>query len=721
MTSETTCRGRRFIQVFCVLLLLVSVLGAGALDNRKKMREHYPALYGTMDENGVFHIHNRKDFIAFLKYVKNGQQTLDAVLDADIEMNEAPYLVTHYAGHFDGCGHKITGMGWSLFLSLEKEGLIENLTMDVDISPLEEIGAGGIVYCNYGTIRDCEVYGSVTGYGYTGGIAAVNLSVIQNCDNYAAVTSLEDGETFAPENRMDGYGAGGITGLFTTSLSEENLPAECEIIDCDNYGDVTAMSYAGGIVACLDDDTDGQAPAGSVEELIQYEDFTTPAERQEETGEKAPDSEEQAAFDKPHYSLVRCRNLGTVTVKNREDVRTGWYTQAAGICADLSQGEIFRCENLGNVRFDEDAPEQNENGYAYTNRPMAITYNLGFAPTKEHHITECVNLKGTIAGSMRHENIMELTKEEIAAWEAGRWQGNYISNNWEFDLAEAADVCRLEPFPVREAPQSENKKNYYLCEEFAVFLPAFLEIEEVYLTDKSAGDCYALHITVNREAPEEYENAECWIVRREADVKAAMKKAKKSNTRDEWRARYFTEEVFATVAPYYFMKISPLNLPFHDTFCVRYTEEGRIFLEGSIPEQSLSHYMQEGDHTLGNMIAMPLSGHPESGFSAKWLMVFTMKETNIRPSRSFIQIIENGFYPFTGDEKTYVVKEGDTLWRLADACTLNPWNWKMIAGWNGIDNPENLMTESVLIVPDSEKWETEEPALITSDMIKKYG
>jgi len=739
MNVQISGRIRYLILFFCVLFLLISYIAADVLDGRKETWEDDPALYETVDENGIFHIYDREDLITFLKYVKNGQESLDAVLEADIEVNEAVYLDTYYAGHFDGGGHKLTGMGWSLFISLEKGGVIENLTMEVDLSPLEEIGAGGIVYYNYGTIRDCRVYGTVTGYDYAGGIAAVNFAVIEDCDNYAAVTSLEDGENFETENRMDGYGAGGIAGFCTTSRSKEDSPADCKIADCDNYGDVTAMSYAGGIVACLDDETGGLTPAGSVEELVQYEDFTTPSEQQEETVEETEDLEEEETpgkvSDEPHYSLVRCRNMGTVTVKNREDVRTGWNTQAAGICADLSQGDIYRCENLGNVRFAEDAPERNENGYAYTNRPMAITYNMGFAPTKEHHIIECVSLKGTIEGSMRHENIMELTKEEIADWEAGNWQGEYISNNWEFNLAEAADICGLKPLNIREETQAGEKRNYYRCSEFAVYLPAFLKIEEVCLPEGGAAECYALHITVDKEAYEKEivneenaediissdENAECWIIRKEADIKAAMKEAKESNTRDEWRVRYFAEEAFATAAPYYYMKISPLNLPFHDTFCVRYTEGERIFLEGSIPDQSLRDYMQEGNHTLGNVIAMPLIRDSEAGFSAKWLMVFTMKETNIRPSRSFIRMIENGFYPLTGSEETYVVKEGDTLWELADLYTLNPRNWKLLAGWNGIDDPKSLAVGSILIVPDSEEWKIIEPVILTPDVIKKYG
>ncbi len=739
MKFDTACCGRRFIQALGLLCLLVLLTCTGGSDNKLKVPLHESVQYETIDENSTFHIASQQDLSMFLSYLRDNQTSLDAVLDADVKMPEGDYLdylVSDYAGHFDGQGHKISGMSWSLFVTLDEEGTIENLTTEVDISPMDNIGAGGIVYFNYGNIRNCDVYGTVEGYRYVGGIAAVNLSVISHCSNHAAVTSLESGETYdASCGWTDGYGAGGIAGLSTTSQKEKMPPSGFGIIACDNYGDVTAMSYAGGITACLDDRTEGQAPANSVQELIQYEDFTLPSEQQGEDGEAVGNPQEDTASGEPHYSLAHCRNLGTVTVKNRRDPRTGWSTQAAGICADLSWGNIFRCENRGTVRFDQNAPMQDDNGYTYTNCPMAITYNMGFAPTKEHHIIECVNQKGTIAESMRHENIMELTEEEITAWESGDWQEEYISNNWEFDLAEAADICGLQPLEIEEAPQSKDRGNHYLCEEFAISLPAFCEIEEVCLTNDGVKDCYALHITINRERLQGErlrkkdaagladldENEECWIVRKDADIAAAMKEAKESNTKDEWRARYFTEEVFATVSPYYYMDISPLNLPFHDTFHVCYMQNGQIFLEGSIPDYSLLSYMQEGDHMLGNMIAMPLLGNFDTGLQAQWLMVFTMKETNIRPSRSFIQTIENGFYPFTGNEEAYVVKKGDTLWELADTYTLQPSNWEIIASWNGIDVPEKLPIGSVLIVPNLEEWTTREPMLITSGMIKRYG
>lgn len=145
-------------------------------------------------------------------------------------------------------------------------------------------------------IRNCEVYGSITDNNYVGGVAAVNLGLIQNCRNYAEVDSLETGETWEYEDWMSGYGAGGIAGLCATSRDVEGILPVCAVIDCYNYADVTAMSYAGGIVAYLDDRTNGQAPASSVQELVQSSDFVMPSEQAQDSELSEMTAEEGGAL-----------------------------------------------------------------------------------------------------------------------------------------------------------------------------------------------------------------------------------------------------------------------------------------------------------------------------------------------------------------------------------------------------------------------------------------
>ncbi len=723
-----------------LLYLAFLIIDKGMSMEREKTPVHFEA-----DEEGVFHIYDEADWLLFNDCIKNGYRELDAVLEEDINITgtstyisedysyiggKAPYIVRDYpyAGHLDGQGHKIEvgAARCSLFQELEAEGIIENLTLKVTIHSFPREGAGGIVESNYGTIRSCDVYGSVTGDYFVGGIAAVNMGTIEDCNNHASVTSLETGEAYeAKYDGRPGYGAGGIAGTCGVDGGEEKGAEVCGITGCCNYGDVTAEVYTGGIVAWLDDRTVGGASAGSVQELVQYEDFTTPSE--EEAYEGRERESEGAAL---HYSLMNCTNYGTVTVNQRKDPRTFWYTKSAGICAELQHGYIYRCVNRGKIRFAEDAPQYAPEGYAYTNRPVAIADITGFAPTEKHHIIECVSLRGTIEGTMRHENIPELTEEELSAWEAGDCGKDHVSNNWEFDLKEAIDICGLEPLGVVESTASAERKNYYLCGEFALFLPDYMEIQEVFLKEQDDDACYALHIQVQSKEgagagvdPDD----ECWILCREADVQEALMGAKGSDTNEEWRVRYFMEELYGTIVPVgYWLKISYLNLPFHDCFQVKYVSGKRIYMENAIPDESLSVYMEEGDHELGNVIAMPLQGVSEHGsgseddLSAKWLMLFTRKGTNIRPSRTFVSLIEEGFYPLDWEQECYIVEEGDTLWDISLAATGAFHNRKMLADINGIADRDRIFVGDTLFLPTREEWEKRR-SVVTSGWICSFG
>ncbi len=124
MKFDTACCGRRFIQALGLLCLLVLLTCTGGSDNKLKVPLHESAQYKTIDENSTFHIASQQDLAMFFRFVRNGQTSLDAVLDADVEMPEGDYLVSDYAGHFDGRGHKISGMSWSLFVSLDEEWTI---------------------------------------------------------------------------------------------------------------------------------------------------------------------------------------------------------------------------------------------------------------------------------------------------------------------------------------------------------------------------------------------------------------------------------------------------------------------------------------------------------------------------------------------------------------------------------------------------------------------
>ena len=86
-------------------------------------------------------------------------------------------------------------------------------------------------------------------------------------------------------------------------------------------------------------------------------------------------------------------------------------------------------------------------------------------------------------------------------------------------------------------------------------------------------------------------------------------------------------------------------------------------------------------------------------------MLFTRKNTNIRPSRTFISLVEEGFYPLDGEEEPYELETGDSLWKLAKACTGDPGNWKVLADMNGISDQNSIFAGDTLILPAREKWD----------------
>ena len=47
----------------------------------------------------------------------------------------------------------------------------------------------------------------------------------------------------------------------------------------------------------------------------------------------------------------------------------------------------------------------------------------------------------------------------------------------------------------------------------------------------------------------------------------------------------------------------------------------------------------------------------------------------------------------------YKIKWGDTLWDIADAYYKNPWRYKMLARYNGIRNPNLIISGKYLYIP----------------------
>ena len=206
---------------------LKTLIAANQHPFNAQMLSHLKSWDGTTttepakDANGVYQIGTAAELAWFAKAVNEGQYTLNAVLTADIDLENnpwtpignntvdtAPATGVMYKGVFDGQSHVVS----NLYINNtdNKQGLFS--------------------YVN-GTVRNLGVTGSVTITGkYAGGIAGyLSSGKIENC--YSDVT------IFAGI-----WNAGGIAG---------GGNANTTISYCYNAGDVTASGVrVGGIVSC---------------------------------------------------------------------------------------------------------------------------------------------------------------------------------------------------------------------------------------------------------------------------------------------------------------------------------------------------------------------------------------------------------------------------------------------------------------------------------------
>lgn len=676
-----------------------------------------PMLYDTVDKKGVFHIRSEADMEWFLYYLGEGYESLDAVLDADIDMKEVYfYRADNYSGHFDGQGFALLNPDWFIFENVKAAALVENLYLENANMHYKKIGAGGISYTNFGVIRNCQVTGRIEAKNYVGGIVSKNYGLISDCLNYADIISTETGATLEDKYQYAGFGAGGIAGFSGTSSAEdkEYQPDISAIIDCVNYGSVTAQTLVGGICAFMEDQTNGGSPNLSVQELIETTDFevfdqesSSDVEETKADVNQKPMEIVQDMVSGMHYSMINCKNYGTILVENIVDIYE-YYTMAAGICGILYQGDLYHCANLGKVMISEDAPKVSDTGWVFTRKPYAITEAMGLSPSI-NHVVDCVNLKETMPDTMWPESVMEITEEELELWEKGKLP--YISNNWHFQLEEAIRLCALEPIEVEESVFSKERNSFYQCEEFVISLP-----EGFVIREESVGDIgYALHITVDDQnltkLPETLQGEgdadfEVWLLRKETNTKKALTEVIEiENKLVGIDNKYFMEEVYSTIPNNWLLKIDAINLPFHKNTAEKNYEGKRIFMESGLSFAQLRDYQQEGNHVLGNYLAMPLEGGTKESLRARWLLVFTNQSNNIHPTRSYIDIIEQGFYPLDGNEEQKIIRKGETLTAIAKQYTGSGNNWRLLADINGIEDPNLIVHGTSILVPNRETYE----------------
>ena len=217
--------------------------------------------------NGAYQLDSADDLFWFAEQVNGGETGINAVLTADITINEnvlnedgelnaddltqwtpicgkeiGNFVYTKYTGTFDGGGHSISGLYYNgdgdyagLFGFVGSGGRVQNVKVtDSYISNSEGTGrTGGVCGYNNGTITNCCNTGAVTGSGRgrVGGVCGGNGGMISNCYNAGVVTG-------SGTNTYVG-GVCGENGNTTTGYAT--------ITNCCNSGSVTGSGNVGGV------------------------------------------------------------------------------------------------------------------------------------------------------------------------------------------------------------------------------------------------------------------------------------------------------------------------------------------------------------------------------------------------------------------------------------------------------------------------------------------
>lgn len=309
-TTDTTQRAEKETERSGVEDMLAAMKGEETTD----------AMAG--DNQAVIEIGTAEELAEFRDRVNAGEQALDAVLTADIDMSsvcgetagswvpiasEDGHMGGSYNGVFDGAGHVIRGLYMAgddvdyagLFLKIGYTGIVKDLGLEEVY--IDSFNAAALTLENEGIIENCYSSGTVKGYDVSGLIGqTLKESKVTNCYSMTAVE-----------------GRNGASGVVRESYS-------AEISGCYNQGSVSVVdgessSYAAGVVGsasgtvtdcynvgAISGGNDGGGVAGGLREGAVMRD---------------------------------CYNTGSVT-----DI-----FRAAGVCGGVDESAMLRCYNEGTV------------------------------------------------------------------------------------------------------------------------------------------------------------------------------------------------------------------------------------------------------------------------------------------------------------------------------------------------------------------------------------
>lgn len=696
-------RRRHLRPELLILILLVSFIGIATTVTAVWIRASAGLLEKTIEEDdcyqdGVFYIFDKKDFLRFTGYMNRACKmdgvsaetlSVDAVLMADIDMEEdAGYRrlkndyikipILRYDGCFDGNGHTINWFAdkhWGMFARLGRSATVQNLTVRAEnlaltIEKNDDLPAGIGIICleNYGCVVDCQTAGSVRGEGcYAGGIAGSNYGAIDGCINRATVESVGVGE----------YGAGGIAGRNVETWTEADGDMEVEAVlrSCFNEGSVTGDWMAGGICSKTDGINTGIYQCGN-------------------TGDVS------ARYQKVQPWLYN---------EESENMRGRWEeARAGGIAGEMDCGILSECYNTGRISIQEEG--------------NCGTYGIAGGAWGNSQVTNCVSLAGTAAGHMRHENIMELTAEEMERWRANPASFPYVYNSWQFDLEEAKEKLGLIPLGISQSAYTKGTDTVYLCDAFCMRAPEGFVIREI--------SPYALCMEARAgSVPAQYGEYgggyQVWLLRLPdqeiADMNAFLQKTRKLETiyaqaslydhMDSslpgalWLASLDDAEIEADISriwacmedPDWLHPLDFMNWWDHHTWI----NNGRYSFNLYKEELNARHYVfVDEDETqslrVDNIVSLPVWSSVKGGHTVQYLLLFTNRDNNYRPDLIFAGDVMDGFYYLPYQIR---VEWGDTLSDLSGVYGGKAGRYRELAERNGLKNADLIREGDVLTVP----------------------
>ena len=449
----------------------------------------------AVDSNGdgAYEIDNAGKLYWFAQQVNNGANTINAILTANIAVNEGTmtasstgarvwepigYYVSAsdsvmYAGTFDGDGHTISGL-YCVDAAVSYVGLVGYLAADGAVKDVTVTGSyisgksnvGGIVGYSYGgSIADCHYSGTVTAASSgAGGIAGYcrTGTLIENCTNAGTVAG--GGSNVGG---IAGYTGGTIRGCSNTASVTTGTSGVGGIVgwinngtveDSTNSGDVSSTATsstanAGGIAGNATATITGCANSGNVTgtavvggivgQLAKGSAVTDCSNSGTITGTLTTKGQVGGVVGYAYgqssggVAISKCYNTGNVS---------GAYQYTGGVVGQANYATVDNCYNTGNITGGSTYVGGVVGGFSSANNTLSNSYSIGTVTGSKSYV-------GGVTGSSQGTitNCYYLTgAAQDAKGTAQNGTGNAAQGSVTADAAEAVTAKTAKQFASGE-------------------------------------------------------------------------------------------------------------------------------------------------------------------------------------------------------------------------------------------------------------------------------